>query len=366
MSAESVDERAHPEAALPELVRSRVAFARRGLASVYGLQGLCCGLGAAALALAAGVHAGAELGDRGLFLVALVDGLLVAAAFAWEQRRDARQVARRVDRALELEGALVTAWEVEGRAQPGRLGRRLGRQVAATCSGPEMLRAVLPASAPFLALPFVAIALLFGALEEARYEPSALDLEALARDVQAGLASLSGDGAGEGAASLSRAQEQELRELLSEVSDLRRRLPEQGLSSGELADVQERVTELSRELADSEGARRQLERTLSSLDAARMALEGREEHSMGGQAAAPDEAGGAPESGGAGAEADGSGGTGLAPGAEDGRMVGQVSPPTPPTSRPEAGVLGSRAWPRGYEGLVRRWVESRRAAGARR
>lgn len=340
-----------PAGPLPGLVRSRVAFAHRGLASVHVLQGLCCGLACGALALAAGVHAGRALGDPGLWTVAGVDALLVGAALAWERRRSPAQVARRVDSALEFEGALVTAWEVEGRARPGLFGARLGREVAARASGREMLRAALPSSAPFLALPFVAAALLFAALERARYEPSALDLEALVGDVRSGLASISeGNAAGEEGAALSREQEEELRELLRRAGQLQREVPEGELEAEAVEELQERVTELARELGDDARARRELERSLGALDAARMALEGRE-------AVAASEGGDPAEEGAGG----GSQGSGLAPGGEDGRMSGQVFSPDPPSELPEAGVLGARAWPRGYEGLVRRWVESRRA-----
>jgi hypothetical protein len=321
---------------------------------VHGLQGLCCGLAVAALALAAGIHGGARPENSGLLLVALLTGALVVGAWAWEHRRPAREVARRIDRALAQDGALFTAWEVEGRERPGRLDRRLGREVAARSSGRDMLRAVLPTSAPFLALPFAAAALLFGVLEEARHVPSAFDLEALTRQVQEGLASLSAAGDLEGSPILTHEQEQELRGLLGEMAELRRRLPREGLSRDELDGVGQRLAELAAELADSEPARREFDRALSSLDAARMALEGREGGGPRGAAGPAAGEGGAA----------GSVGRSLASGAGDGRMSAQEPPPAPSTSRPEAGVLGSRAWPRGYESLIRRWVESRRQAAS--
>ena len=87
---------------LPALVRSRVAFARRGLSSVRLLQGLCCGAGAAALSLACGVRSGAELSHSGLQLCALANGLLVWLACTMAIRLEPGRVVRQMDEALEL------------------------------------------------------------------------------------------------------------------------------------------------------------------------------------------------------------------------------------------------------------------------
>lgn|GEM_PF-2407553 len=349
---------------LPQLVRSRVAFARRGLASVRVLQSLCCAATVAALSLAAGLNSGGRLAEGALWVAASVNALLVAVAAALAFRRSPAEVARRIDATLEQGGALFTAWEVEGRGQGGALAERLAREVAARVSARDTLRAAMPRAGLYLALPFLAAALLFGALEERRSGTGARDLQALVGQVEAGLQSLSELGSGavdEGGASLDPAQREELRRLLARAGALAEQLAEEQAAPEELEALERDLARFEEALQTSEPARRELQRSRVALDAARMALEERGESSA--ESARPTEA-----PGGAGASRiEGPEGRALAPGAGIGRMGRPELRPSGSSgpdreARREAGVLGRPSWPPAHEAILRRWVELQRGS----
>lgn len=343
---------------LPEFVRSRVAYARRGLASARILQSFCCGVAAATLSLAAATHVGGELGERDVQVVALVNGLLAWIASALAYRRAPREVARQIDAALDLHGALFTAWEAEGVDRPSRLARLLGRDVASRVSAKDMVHAVLPNMVVSLALPFLASALLFSAMENARSAPDVRDLAALTRQVEQGLASLSEEGTAGAAGApgvLDLEEQKELRRLMGKAAELTERVREGQAGPEELAALGDELAALRAELGGAENLRRGLEDTMNSVDAARMALEGRRSKTSDTEAG----------QGSGGEGMSGSGGRSLAPGREDGRMVRpelQTTAPGNPTGseREQAGVLGHQAWPEAHENIIRRWVESAR------
>lgn len=344
----------------PELVRSRVAFTRRGLMSMRVLQALCLAVAAGLGTLAAGIHGGVELFDPGLHWLAFANALLVLVGCCVSSRETAQQVARRGDRALELEGALLTAWEAESRGDESSIARQLGRDVAARLPARKLLKAVLPNGVLFLVLPFVAVGLLLSVLDRARNAPDVRDLAELSRQVKGGLAAVSELGAqesAEGGEGLDSAEQEALRELVSRSSELSKRLEEGEASAEELGEFGQDLADFESQLRDSEEMSTELKRAMTSMDSARMALEGRE-RANGGGASEEQSSNPSGEAGSAGSE-----GTGLAPGGEDGRMSRQESP-TDASDRPEregrqeAGVLARPSWPEAHEGIIRRFLES--------
>jgi len=346
------------EEPLPQLVRSRVAFARRGLMSVRLLQAGMLATTAVTLALAACVHGGGRLGAPGPWIVALANGALVFFTWALACRRSESEVARSIDVALDEDGALFTAWEVEGRSSASELARRLGEEVAAATRPRGMLRAILPATTPLLALPFVGCALLFAALEGAREERSQVDLAELVRQVEAGLGSLSDQQSGMEGETLTPEERHDLGQLLRQAASKGRALDEDP-SSEELAELDQELESLAGELPEGEvgeAMRAELDRARAALDAARMAMESEAEDAQDGP-------GGGGATGGDGDSGGGStkGGTpSLARDEAIGRIPRSDSPGGAPPSRAEAGVLGLPTWPEAYDGLVRRWVEFER------
>jgi hypothetical protein len=339
---------------LPPLVRSRVAVARRGLHSVRWFQGLCLGLAAALVALAAGLHGSDGVLSPSLFVAAGVNGVLVLLLWGLTHRASAAQVAREVDRALGENGALFTAWEIEGQPQPSPIAQRLAQEVAGGAPPGRMLRSILPMTLPLLAVPFAACALLFSAMEGARRDASQEDIEGVVAKLREGIGAVVADapGSGDGAAqSLSALERQELQQLMRQVGDLGKDLQAGEAAPEEIEDIQEKVAELGERLASesSEQLRNGLERTQAALDSARMSLEGG--NSSGANSPSNQDSGGGKGS---------SAGTGLAKSGEVGRM-GAQNPPSPRASQAlQPGVLGSPSWPAAYDGIVRRWVESAR------
>lgn len=347
--------------ALPELVRSRVTFARRALHAVELCRAGLLASGVLAVALSLGVLGGASAGDAGLWCVALVDALLVFLTFALGSRRSEAEVARQVDRRLELGGALVTAFEAEGRPRASALAERLARQVAATTSARAMRAAIGPPTLPLLAVPFCGATLLFLVLEGARTEPSRVDLASVVERLEQGIGDLREAEAGLDQEAMGAEERHRLGELL-------RRAASQGRELGDappleaLEALDEDLVELGARLPDGEEGRRmqdQLDRARAALDAARMAM-GSEPPQEGPSEPVPpgQEVGEGPQEAGS----PGQGRSGLAAGDENGMMFGpEAAADTPPRIRDSA-VLGLRAWPEAYEGLVRRWVEARRSS----
>ena len=347
---------------LPALVSSRVAFAARGLAGIRLLECALLALAASLLSLAAALVSGGSLDGAGAWQAAVVCAVLSGLSWGLEHRRRPRDVAHLVDGKLEEEGALFTAWELEQTGQGGQLGALLGRQVAARRSGREMLQAILPPTAGVLALPFLAAAALFLALEEVRFEPREADVLALSGRLGAELSGLEGAELGEGpegAEELSRDERAELSQLAREAARLQDQVRRGELEEpqDELGALQERLGELGQRAPAGSELSEQLQRAAETLDAALMALEP--------SGAAPEATAG--ESGVASPRSE------VARGAGDGTMVGFQSPPDSPEvgaapsgGASRTGVLSGPTWSEAYDDIVARWVEARRTQDAPR
>lgn len=339
-------------------VAARVRFAGRGLA--VARTGECILLGATALCLtlAAAAASGATWGAADAWAVAVACGVLASRTWWLEHRRSPRQVARAIDRVRGLDGALVTAWEVESRGDA--VGLALALRVTRRIGAREALSAVLPFTAPLLALPFAAAALLALALDEGRGGTSEARLAPITGRLESQLAGAGAGEAGE-AAGISLAERHELADLARRAQALER-ARENGdwgerETLEELSSLSAAVERVRRELPARSSLRSKLEAARGTLDTALAALR------EGGDASAGVLDGGA-----------GGGGTG-SPAA--GTMSVEDSVTVPATMEDPgraneravsasaaggggAGVIGGRWWPWEHDAIVERWVESRR------
>jgi hypothetical protein len=333
---------------------ARVRFARRGLAAARSAECILIGASALCLTLAAAAASGAALGAVDAWGVAIGCGALASGAWWLEHRRAPAQVARAIDRARALEGALITAWEVEARGDA--VGRALGLRVLRRLTARDALRAVLPFTAPLLALPFAAAALLAVALDAGRDARGGAGLAPITGRLESQLA---GAGAGEAAdaAGVSTAERHELADLARRAEALERARANGDWTAEEtleeLRDLGEAVERVRRALPARSALRRRLEQARGTLDTALAAL-GEGSGAPGGEDLRG-EAGGA--------------GTGAA---AQGMMGGPPNPVEGPAAGPEvaaggggAGVVGGRWWPGEHDEIVERWVESRRRPGER-
>src|SRR5690606_1927633 len=126
-----------PVDARVQRTRFAVAAARASGAALVGGGALVLCL--AGLAASATESSRASPGPEG-WAVAAAAALLAAASWWLEQRPRAAAIARRIDDVLRFDGALVTAFEAEGRAHPSELARALSRRVAARLPLREALR----------------------------------------------------------------------------------------------------------------------------------------------------------------------------------------------------------------------------------
>ena len=332
-------------------------FVHRGLTSVRLVESSALALTALASALAAAVASGAELSHGGAWWAAGLCALLAGLAWILQHRRTAHQVAHDVDRRMGFDGALLTAWEVEGGGQASEIGRLLARSVAGRADARRMLRVVLPGSAPVFALPFIGAVLLFLAQEQVRSRPRLDDLELLASRLGSELGELAHADSGAPPSGAEELTPEELAELagLARAAGRLGRVDarDQDELGEELAELQRRMSELEDRLPVESEIRRQLERIEDTLDSARMALEPpRLPAGAGGSGAAGGESGDA--------AAGEHPGTALVPEAPDGTMTGYALPARIGVDSPESGVLAGRGWPEAYDGIVARWIEARR------
>lgn len=357
-----------------ELVRSRVAFATRGLAGVRIFEALLVALAAYGVALTATLVSGGSLSGPAAWELAGVCALLAGATWAIEHKRAPAAVARALDDRLEEDGALFTAWELEADAQASPLGTLLARSVAARHTPRSLLRAILPATAPVLALPFLAATGLFLALEDARFEPREEDVTALTSRLEAELSDLQAADRGavpEGAEDLSREELNELAQLARDAARIEGGLRREGLEAAdELDELQQRLVEAEARAPVGSKLREQLQRASTTLDSALMALspEGPEQ-----PRGAEETSGEAPPEASSAAPGGATPGSEVAHGGADGTMGGFQTPSIPAEEvvasghdAPQAGVLSGPAWPAAYDGIVARWVEARRVQDAAR
>ena len=369
-------------------VRRVVRRGTLGLRAVRGAETALLGVAALASTLAAAVASGAALADAETWVAATLGALAAALTWWGEHRTRAADVARMIDARLRQDGALLTAWEVETRADASPLGRRLAERVGRALDPARALRSVLPSSVLPIAAPFLAVALLAVVLDEAagpRSTDASLRLaEGLATRVAAAR-ERAVDGVERGelgvepaselvalatrADALGQALERARRGANADGSGAEARRTMDELERG-LASLAERVppdAELARDLADA--------RTWA--DALRAELGDR----LG---AAPGAAG----DGGGDADRDAGGDAGAAPGANpdralasgpdqgkmsgppDGAVDADAPPgplpdgidPDPAAGRPEAGAPAAAWWAPEHDPVVERWIETRRAA----
>jgi hypothetical protein len=178
---------------------ARVAFMAAHLATLVEVLGIVLGVGALVVAIALGGMDPASA-VTGLELVGV--GALVGtfAGLSWwlEQRPTKREALWRVDDWFELEGALVTAWELErGLMEAPSFQASLSESVARVVVDiKEVGRAGFAMTMPILLVPLAGAAVLVGAQEE-RAELVAALTEAFAQDggstVGQGQAAAAGD-----------------------------------------------------------------------------------------------------------------------------------------------------------------------------
>ncbi|MEE2941181.1 MAG: hypothetical protein VX460_12395, partial [Planctomycetota bacterium] len=151
------------------------ALARAARQAVQA-RAVCCGLGASLLTLALVIGAGHGLGDlEGVALAALV-GALAGASWVAAVRVEEGSIARRLDRGLELDGALLAAYEnAVGPARPlAELGAE--RIVDRECWSLARQQ-VVPHYAGFLAVPLTAAVVLLQTVAAADARGVRADLE---------------------------------------------------------------------------------------------------------------------------------------------------------------------------------------------
>jgi hypothetical protein len=338
----------------PQLVRSRVRFVRRGLASVRLVEGVALSLAALTTALAAAVTSGTDLGASGAWWAAGLCALLVGATWGVEHHLSDTEVASRVDRGLGLHGALFTAWEAEGGREVTAIGRLLCRSVVERTSVRRMLKAVLPVSAPLLALPFAGATLLFLALDEVRSRPAGADLGALSARLGDQLSDLAQANSGAPPPGSEGLTSRELSEVARVAREAQALAARGGDDREELAELAERITALEESLPMNSEIRKRLERAEETLDSALMALEEPPSSSRGEAGSESDEGAGP------GRGSDGPGST-LASGDTSVRMKDPI-PSDFAEGRPsERGVLSGPGWSEAHDRIVARWIAASRS-----
>lgn len=331
-----------------------MSYARSGLRRARLGEALCfgaaAGMGVAATALLGGVDKSLELCWLGVGV-----GSVAGATWLLGAPVQIERVARRIDRKLRFEGALVTAWEGEREADsPSGLAALLSERVRLRLRKRDALAAVLPPLAPAVVVLLVGVAVLFLGLtrEEARVEKvDVASLVGAARERLVAARSEALEGLESGDTETAEAQA-----MIDAVQALEAWTPESGASGLErLEDALDQGAGIDPELA------LELERAKAQLEAARAELLRQNEGSSGTE--------GDPETAGSGA----SGPEGLTPGGEDGMMTGSSGGSEGPTtedtkdgdnSSPPSigdplreGATFCAWWPDEYDGFVRAWVD---------
>jgi len=321
----------------PLALRGR-AFDRRARARAR-VESLGIGQTAALSAFAATLVDGAEPREAGAAVGALIAGTFGALAFLAEREPTAAQSVRRLDRALDADGLVVTAWEELGRGS--RIGRLLVRRAAALVARPLPVRLPSPA---FVGAPLAALALVLFSLSE---RP-----DAGARGSLRPPPGAVGDAAGSAEARIPDASRDAARSVESSDSPAEPGAPET-VASSRRAGASETVP--------SEGA----ERT-ERIDGAgaRAAVSG---EASGDGSTSPDSRGSAGDrwsrrdSAGMMSDRSAAGGAGSeAPGRPDPREP--AGPARPPRSE-AFGWIGSEPCPVEYEELAERWLAQRAREG---
>lgn len=157
-------------------VRGWVAQATRVQGLARAAEALLIGIAAGFLGASCALTCGGS-GPSTCLGAALFAGVPLALTWWIEKRPDPRKVARKADRTLRMSGALLTAWEAEGRgARDSSISAELIRVVRTRTDPLAIVRATRPSSMPLLALPIVGVVLLAltleGRAEEQRTHPT--------------------------------------------------------------------------------------------------------------------------------------------------------------------------------------------------
>ncbi len=373
-------------------VAALVRRAGRGRAAARAAESALVGLAALCLVAAAATLSGSSHERPATWLAALVGAL--AAGFGWWRggRLGPVELARELDRRLAFGGGLFTAWECERAGAAGAVAGAQAARVARRLDPRRALRAILPSPALAVAAPLLGAACLAAAIDhgERTANPAAV------RAALGGLTGALGQGREEilrsvGEGDFDAQAAGRLRELAATVARLERALADQALAPAEaraaLAELDRELAQLGRRLERDGAARAALERARTWTDAALMALAA--EDALAGAAPEPSPARPA-QTPGADAPHAGAHGAGdaLASAGGDGTMFGPRSAGTGPQEpgpragneardtaaarsgaaaaeplRETAGAPG-RWWAPRHDGLVERWLASRRAAPA--
>jgi len=316
-----------------------------------GVEAVFLALFALLVTLAAAVVSGARLSEGAGFAAAAICAAACAATWMFERKHDSSQIAARLDRRLEQDGALLTAFECEQRGAGAAVQRVLVERVARQLPL-DAVRAGVPApSLAFAALPALAAALLAWTLEAGAPRDRGSDLAALSRAVAASLAVAAGQSEPADGAS---AKLVELAQRLQAVGA-------PGAKPAPAAELEAIEAELGR-LAELSTATPELR---ARLEVARK---------LARAAAAGPVSGDSPPTG---RESGHGRGSGLANGSAGRTMAGSPTRGTIPGTLeepsqtdgsaqalaseerlPELGILAGRWWPERYDALVSSWIES--------
>ena len=312
------------------------------------------------LTLAASVLSGAEMAQVPTLSLAFGTGLLVAIAWLFGTRSSLKQTASLLDRRLQQDGALLTAFEVQSAECDDLMTRLLVARVAAQVSPRKVLRLARPLDPLPLAAPFVAAALLALSLDAVAPQPDETRLHDFALSLAGEIAnarqlSLETLEAGRSAELGERAEELpgQLTSLIARVGEL---TAEWEHAKPQPADALEAIEQLRAEVEQSfrslppTTAFSTSVRELSNLlDAAAMRVSD--------VVGADSDGGGAP-----------AGGHSLALGGSNGRIASLteadgVSSAARSTAAMESerGTAVAIHWRPEYDQIVARWVESRRS-----
>lgn len=371
-------------------------------------EALLVAVGLGLVTAAAAVAEGLPLRDPVTWCLAVAAGVAMGLSWFVDLHPRAEVLARRIDRTLRLDGALVTAWEHEARGAESTLATLLARRVRQRVRPSEAVRAALPLSGPILAVPFLGASLLAwvcglqtddGAVHVQPALTAAVgafeDAERVAQEELA-------------AGAMSAADLRELAALTRRARELAAeggRVGDDPARAGELRRDLEDLAERTEELAQDRAARADLARALDQAAAcADAAREGLSALADDAETPAADRTGATPGSGGADREGDSAGSGAARPGRSDGPSGGELgggelaqsgadgtmsalsnadeaSPTGPdptvsdvareseaapdvapePAAGPTGGVALDRWWPARHATLAGRWVELRRA-----
>ena len=327
-------------------VSSKVRVAHRGRNLLVGIESALVGLSAAIATLAAGATVRMDAGDPQARILLAVVGILGALSWWMDRSEDPRSVARSIDRRSGWAGALTTAFEAESTLDRSAVAAALAQKLAPLVSPRRFLAREARSSAAVLAAPLLALAFL-GAVLEAR--TSQEDRTVL--DPRPGSSAAA------------------LRDRSADLGARARRLAASPEVSAEDAASLEALAERAHRLGAGAVERSSPGAPVESIPELEAEM---------GRLARRIEASRAPVSG-----------AGVAPVGPDGTMGGRdprserpaddpmrtTPPPNPPANAPalnaqaggvEGGVGAPRWWPQRYDGVVERWIETRRASSGGR